>query len=62
MFTEHLAHQAGHELQPIGRDFREALKTAALSENYKPLQILLTDGLKKNILLPALVMQKTPNL
>ena len=47
MFTEHLARQAGHELQPIGRDFREALKIAALSENYKPLQKLLTDGLKK---------------
>ena len=47
MFTEHLARQAGYELKPIGRDFREALKTAALSENYKPLQKLLTDGLKK---------------
>ena len=47
MFTEHLARQAGHELQTIGRDFREALKTAALSENYKPLQKMLTDGLRK---------------
>lgn len=43
IFTEQLALSAGHKLKPIGRDFRDKLKTAALDMNYEPLKDLFRE-------------------